>query len=172
MTILASEAGGSNVNSENSVKLDLSGDTISAFLLAKDPTATLFSTLRFMESVENWVIERASGDSIDAVAPRLKRLAAIVEQHAVSIAPDNYTFVEILGLLNISTALFIVEYLTKVQPAFMSQLLEYCKVNSEYDVSANLMLERVGVLYRAQLLDRVYSAQNIDRVMQILLESE
>lgn len=146
-------------------------ERVGSHLLSRDPTAGLFSALRFMDSVEDWVLQRLDRDeaSREEVRSRLKRLSEIIYLYRQRIPPDNYAFVQVLAWLNTSVVIFVLDYLTAHQNDFMVQLLEYAKESVDVDVNANLMMKRVRALYRARLLDRIYSPDNVDYVMRILL---
>lgn len=147
-------------------------DRVGSHLLGRDPTAGLFSALKFMDSVEDWVLQRLEQqgeESREEVRERLRRLSQIVYQYRQSIPPDNYAFLQVLAWLNTSVVIYVLDYLTEHQNGFMVQLLEYSKENIDVDINANLMVKRVRALYRARLLDRIYSPDNVDYVMRILL---
>lgn len=146
-------------------------ERVGSHLLKRDATAGLFSALKFMDSVEDWVLQRLEQDdaSREEVRGRLQRLSEIIYQYRMSIPPDNYAFLQVLAWLNTSVVIYVLDYLTEHQCDFMVQLLEYSKENIEVDINANLMMKRVRALYRARLLDRIYSPENVDYVMRILL---
>lgn len=150
----------------------IDAERVGSHLLGRDPTAGLFSALKFMDGVEDWVLQRLEGEneqSREDVRDRLRRLSQIIYQYRQSIPPDNYMFLQVLAWLNTSVVIYVLDYLTQHQHEFMVQLLEYSKENIDVDVNANLMVKRVRALYRARLLDRIYSPDNVDFVMRTLL---
>lgn len=149
----------------------IDADHVGRHLLERDPTAGLFAALRFMDSVEDWVLQQLGQDdsSREEVRGSLRRLSEILYQYRQQIPPDNYAFLQVLAWLNTSVVIYVLDYLTEHQNDFMVQLLEYSKENIEIDINANLMMKRVRALYRARLLDRIYSPENVDFVMRILL---
>lgn len=124
-----------------------------------------------MDTVEDWVLERVGTDetSREEIRARLKRLSEIIYQYRQQIPADNYAFLQVLAWLNTSVVIYVLEYLTMHQADFMVQLLGYAKESVDVDVNANLMMKRVRALYRARLLDRIYSPENVDYVMRVLL---
>lgn len=171
MNILASDdAGGYTPGSQGSEFL-IDRDSVGKHLLGRDSTGSLFAALSFMDSVEDWVLERLGQDDQtgEQVRARLHRLSEIVYQYRQQIPPDNFSFLQVLSWLNTSVVIYVVDYLNEHQQDFLVQLLDYSKANAEIDVNAALMIKRVRALYRARLLDRIYSPDNVDYVMRVLL---
>lgn len=171
VSILATDAGSGQPNSEKAPEFLICPERVDQYLLERDSTAGLFSALKFMDNVEDWVLQRLGEDdaSVDEVRARLRRLSEIIYQYRQQIPPDNHAFLQVLAWLNTSVVVYVVDYLTQHQVDFMAQLLDYSKANSDIDVNASLMVKRVRALYRARLLDRIYSPENVDYVMRILL---
>lgn len=149
----------------------IDAERVGSHLLGRDPTAGLFSALKFMDSVEDWVLPRLEKDdaSREEVKTRLRRLSEIVYQYRQRIPPDNYAVLQVLAWLNTSVVIYVLDYLTEHQEDFLVQLLSYAKESIDVDINANLMMKRIRALYRARLLDRIYSPDNVDFVMRILL---
>lgn len=144
----------------------------SKFLHAKDPTGGLLSTVLFMDSVEDWVMSRlASGDEQqdEQVRARLRRLSEIITQYRENIPADNHALLQLLSWMKSSEAFYTLDYLTMAQADFTVQFIQYCQENRDDDVNANLALQRIMVLYRTRLLDRVYSPDNFDYVVDVLM---
>lgn len=143
---------------------------VGRYLLQMDPTGETFGTLRFMEQVETWVLQRLEVDDASRgdVEARLARLAEIISQYRESIPPENDAFLKVLSWLNTSVTVYVVDYLSTFQQDFFMQLVDYARSNEELNVDAALMLKRVRALWRARLLQRIYSKENVDFVMQVL----
>lgn len=172
MDILASDSEPGHSAKDARPDFLIDSERVGGYLLRRDPTASLFAQLKFMDSVEDWVLQRLeieSAESRDMVRANLARLSEIIHQFRQSIPADNFTFLQVLAWLNTSVVIYVLDYLTQHQHEFMSQLLGYCKENNELDINAELMLKRVRALYRARLLDRIYSPENVDYVMRVLL---
>lgn len=144
----------------------------SRFLHSKDPTGGLLSTVLFMDSVEDWVINRLElePEQVEQVRIRLRRIAEILTQYSDRVAPDNQSLVQLLSWMKSSESLYTLDYLTQAQPEFTVQFIRHCQSVCDDDVNARLALERITVLFRSRLLDRVYSPANFDYVTTVLME--
>jgi len=146
--------------------------SVGSYLLKRDPTGEIFGALRFMDRVEDWVLPRLGIDEqtrID-VESRLARLSEIVFEYRKRIPPDNDAFLKALSWLNTSVTVYVVDFLSAHQADFFMQLVDYSRANEDMNVDAGLMLKRVRALWRARLLNRIYSKENVDFVMRILFK--
>jgi len=162
--------------SEN-LPLELGDDRrrASLFLHQKDPTGGLLATVLFMDSVENWVINRLALDDADpsaeGVRERQRKLSEVLTTHRDNVPPDNAALLQLLVWMKSSEAFYALDYLTQFRPEFTVQFVNYCKDCASENVNASFALERIAVLWRTRLLDRVFSPENLDFVMKIILES-
>ena len=175
MAIVAGQASSDhNQNPGAAADFGLTSGEVGRHLLGKDSTAQVFSSLRFMDSVEDWVLNRlaAGGDksASEKVDERLRRLSDIVQQYRHNIPADNQTVLQALAWLNSSMVVCVLDYLVQFQPSFLEQLLGYSKANKEIDVNAQLMLKRFNAMARTRLLDRILGPDNVEFVMRIAVE--
>lgn len=172
MQILPADGSNGDGNVVPALILDSRYRAASKFLHSKDPTGGLLSTVLFMDSVEDWVVSRLELDEQqgEQVRVRLRRLSEILTQHRENIPPDNYALLQLLSWMKSSESFYTLDYLTQFQPEFTVQFIGYCQQNQGDEVNANLALQRIMVLYRTRLLDRVYSPENFDYVMSVIME--
>jgi hypothetical protein len=142
------------------------------FLHQKDPTGGLLATVMFMDSVEDWVISRLEldPDQKDEVQARQARLSEILTQHRQRVPPDNHSLLQLFSWMKSSELFYTLDYLTQFQPEFTVQLVDHCKATCNDDVNAALALQRIRVLYKTRLADRIYSPENFDYLMTVLVE--
>jgi len=142
------------------------------FLHQKDPSGGLLATVMFMDSVEDWVISRLELDPAqkEAVQARLARLSEILTQHRQKVPPDNHSLLQLFSWMKSSEVFYTLDYLTQFQPEFTVQLVDHCKATCNDDVNAALALQRISVLYKTRLADRIYSPENFDYLMSVLVE--
>jgi len=152
--------------------LALDRTSVSQWLLRKDGAAVVYATMALMDSVESWVLQRLdqSEELHDEVSVRLDKLGETLGLYCHAIPPDNFEFLQAIAWLNSSTVVYVLDYLSAHQPDFLGQLVEHCRQMEDDDVNANLMLKRMRAVWRARLLDRIYSPENVDFVMKVLLK--
>lgn len=169
--ILTADDHNSQQDMEGSPGIFLDKTSVSRYLLAKDGNAVVYASLSFMDSVEDWVLQRLDQDERTRaeVQARLEKLGRIIGQYRNAIPPDNHAFLQAIAWLNSSAVVYVLDYLSSHQPDFMHQLVEHCKAMEDDDVNANLMLKRMRALWRARLLDRIFSPDNVEFVMKVLL---
>lgn len=145
------------------------------FLHGKDATGGILATVLFMERVEDWVLSRLeleSDEMREEVRSRMVRLSEIISQYRQDITPDNHAMLQLLSWMKSTEYFYTLDYLTQHQPQFTSQFLAYCDSNADSDVNANLSKERIRVLFRTRLLDRVFSDASLDYLMSIFQEEK
>ena len=183
MSNLTPDAEPEGFKSNDSFDLNPDAKEPTRSLLRRDPTGGLLSTVLFMDNVENWVIDRvlarprdpenADEDiNLDEVRSRMQRLSEIITQYRLRIPPDNYALVQLLGWMKSSEAFYALDYLSQYQPEFTMQFIAHCGRTRNDDVNADLAMQRVHVLFRTRLADRIYSRENCEYVMSVLLNEE
>lgn len=141
-------------------------------LVNADPRCLLFATVRTMERVETWVLERSKGQPgirlDEAILERLTQLGRIIEDRGDRVQPDHPAVVEILASLHTSMHLLVVQYLGMQNPMFLKGLVDYCLQQRENSVHALLVLDRWVVLKRTHVLERIMSAENVAYVQRVI----
>lgn len=171
MHILPPSDSGNEQNIKPVLNLESSYRAATRFLVEKDPTGALLSTVTFMDSVENWVLRQldVDGELREEVTARQRRLSEILTQYREHVPPDNHAFLQLLSWMKSSEAFYTLDYLTQFQPQFTMQLIDHCKATRNDDVNANLALERIRVVFRTKLADRVFSPENFEYVMTVII---
>lgn len=185
MTNLPSEPSSGGAKSVPDFNLDPDRKEAHRHLIEKDPNGSLFSTVLVMDNVEDWVIARLVADpdkaheradvgggstvNVEEVRARLQRLSEIISQYRLRIPPDHYALVQLLGWMKSSECFYALDYLTQYQSDFTTQFIEHCRRTCQEDAAAELALQRIQVLYRTRLLDRIMSPENCEFVMNVLL---
>jgi len=139
---------------------------------AKDSTGYTLHAMAFLSRVEHWVLNRLKeqGEEMSVeVQLRLQRLDDLIINFRNQIPPDNPYFLQILSWLHIDQATYVIEFLQSNQPAFFSQLMNYCRLNRLVDSNAALTLNRFQAFAKARLINRILSAENVDYVNKTLL---
>ena len=169
MSILPAD--GQKGNQEGAETLPLDRTSIGQWLLRKDNDGVTYASLSFMDGVENWVVQRLGQDPElhDAVLDRLEKLGELIGRYRQCIPADNYAFLQAIAWLNSSTVMYVLDYLSVHQPDFLAQLVEHCARMENDDINADLMLKRLRAVWRARLLDRIYSPENVKFVMSVLM---
>jgi hypothetical protein len=174
MNILPSMNNSEEPSDEQSLVLGGGQRHAARFLHQKDPTGGLLATVMFMDSVEDWVISRLEldPDQREEVQARQARLSEILTQHRQKVPPDNHSLLQLFSWMKSSELFYTLDYLTQFQPEFTVQLVDHCKATCNDDVNATLLLQRIRVLYKTRLADRIYSPENFDYLMSVLVEGE
>lgn len=146
------------------------GSAVGSYLLKMDSTGMTFSSMRFMDQVENWVFPSLGVDekSRADVKARLARLAEIISEYRSSIPPGNDTFLKTMSWLNTSVVLYVVAYLSELRSDFVLQLMDYCRSNEELNVDAALMLKRTRALIKARVFHRAFGPENVGLAERII----
>lgn len=173
MEILPSDGATDKNNDAHQLNLDPVYRQPAKWLHSKDPTGGLLATVMYMDSVEDWVIERLAlenPEQREEVRVRQRRLSEIISQYRADVPPDNHAFLQLQSWMNTSEFFYTLDFLAVYQPEFVTQFVAFVMSIRESDVGAALALERIRCVFRARLADRIYSPEIFDFVFEVLME--
>jgi hypothetical protein len=163
--------------------VDLTPGSKSAYIFAqnRDDSGMVLQSFILMDSVEEWVIAKMTKDqesegvervNLDEVRVRCQRLSEALSQHADRVPADHFSLVQLLGWMNASESFYVLEFLTQRRPEFFSQFFAHVQRTADFDPAADVAMQRIRAVFRADFARKIFSQENVDYVMKIILDLE
>lgn len=145
--------------------LDLSFNAVSQFWRKQG----INDAINAMEQMETWTV--AGTDDVEsALADLATRLSStsseILKKSMISSRKD---IIDLMGFLKSGRAILILRWMSDINPDLASVIIDEA-TNSGTDFGT-ILIERMRVLDRQQLLSRVFSPERLALVVEILAEA-
>lgn len=145
--------------------LDLSRISVVQFWRARGA----YGAVTAMEEMESWTNDQ--GEDVESALAELAQSLSSVSTQTLTevITGSSFDVIALMGYLKTGRSLLLYRWLTEVNPSISAHLLDDA-VTSGSDLGA-ILIERIRVLDRQQILAKIFSPDRIALVLEILEES-
>lgn len=147
---------------------DLSLESVHAFWDSYD-RRVLYRVIAGIESVESW-----AADNDPKIEEAIIKLGKAMDMsHSIDFSGYEDKIINILAYLKASRAIKILQTIDSLNPGAAAKLLTYAEEqnknpNNQKNHAAKLFLDRNLVFERMQLLSRIFSAQRVNLILNVL----
>ncbi|QTP13343.1 hypothetical protein [Serratia symbiotica] len=157
----------------NAGSINLSDTSLNDFFYDQKIFHALRIYVNKLDSVDRWAFDFGSEDS-EEVKIALKDIEAIFSKHVdvLHLFPENVLYV--LSHMKTSRCLYLINYLCTMNPSFLAMLEKLliegsaAESNQKLTNNCNVILQRLQVIDRTKLLEKVYSKSRFEYINRLM----